>query len=157
MDETTKAVIERITTRYPEPRLIPSGHQSNAFYDCSQLTPNELARLAAEAIGDLPEDVFDVAVGLAYQGILFASAIAGGRGVAILQADGKLSGASVAGKKVVVVDDITCSGHRLKQAAEVLRTAGATVVGFAVIVDRSDGVIGAAAAPLWSAFQTNML
>ncbi len=157
MDETTKAVIESITERYPEARRIPSGHQSNTFYDCNRLTPNELARLAAEAIGDLPEGAFDVAVGVAYHGILFAAAVAGGRGVAILQTDGKLCGAAVKGQKVVIVDDVAHSGRRLKQAAEMLVAAGAKVVGFAVVVDRSNGRIGTSTQPLWSAFQTDML
>jgi len=61
MDETTKAVIERIAIRYDQPTKIPSGDLATVFYDCFQLSPSELARLAADAIGDLDHDTFDMA------------------------------------------------------------------------------------------------
>ncbi|MBN8548821.1 MAG: hypothetical protein J0M12_05865 [Deltaproteobacteria bacterium] len=157
MDETTKAVIERITRSYPTPQPIPSGHEACIFYDCARLTPNELARLAAEAVGHLHEDAFDVALGIAYQGILFAAALAGGREVAILQADGKISGSDLKGKKVIVVDDVVLSGKRVLDAEKKAAACGAVVVGYACIIDRSDGAFGSMEKPLWSAYQTNML
>lgn len=157
MDETTKAVIERITRSYPKPQTIPSGHESCAYYECNLLTPNELARLAAEAVGHLPEDAFDVAIGIAYQGILFAAALAGGREVSILQTDGKFSGSDLSGKKVIIVDDVVHSGKRMLDAEAKAVAAGANVVGYACVVDRSDGAFGSKHKPLWSAFQTNML
>ena len=85
MDETTKGIIERIAIRFPKPTRIPSGQVCSVFYDCYQLTPNDLARLSAFAVGHLDHDAFDVAVGVAYSGILFAASVAGGRKVAILQ------------------------------------------------------------------------
>ena len=157
MDETTKAVIERITCNYSKPQTLPSGHESSVYYDCSRLTPNELARLAAEAIGHLPEDAFDVTLGIAYQGILFAAALAGGREVSILQTDGQISGGELRGKKVIVVDDVVSSGRRLLEAEKKVLASGANVVGYACIIDRSDGAFGSKERPLWSAFQTNML
>lgn len=157
MDETTKSVIERITVQYPTVCKIPSGHESKVYYECARLSPNELARLAAEATGHLPEDAFDVALGIAYNGILFAAAIAGGREVAIQKIDGGLCGGSVAGKKVVIVDDVAHSGRHLRAAEQAALAAGAIVIGYAVIVDRSDGKLNSADKPLWSAFQTNML
>ena len=156
MDETTKAVIDAITINYDGPRRIPSGHESCKYYDCKRLSPNELARLAAEATGHLPEDAFDVALGLAYEGILFAAAVAAGKYVAILQADGKLTGADIKGKRVVIVDDVVHSGRRILDAEKIATAAGAKIVGYACIVDRSDGAFGSKNQPLWSAFQTNM-
>jgi orotate phosphoribosyltransferase len=157
MDETTKAVIEKITRSYPKPQVLPSGHECSVYYECSRLTPNELARLGAEAMGDVPEDAFDVAVGIAYDGILFAAAIAGGRQVSILQTDGKISGDDLRGKRVVIVDDVVHSGKRVLDAEKRVQERGATVVGYACIIDRSDGRFGSPKKPLWSAFQTNML
>lgn len=157
MDETTKAVIDRITITYPSVQRIPTGQESTIFYDCSRLTPNELARLAAEATGHLPEDTFDVAVGLAYQGILFAAAVAGGREVAILQTDGKVYGPTLTGKRVVLVDDVVHTGRRMRAAAKALTEIGVAVAGFACIVDRSDGAFQQSGETLWSAFQTGML
>lgn len=157
MDETTKSIIARITTSYPTPQRIPSGQESSTYYNCSLLNPNELARLAAEAVGDLSEDAFDVAVGLAYRGILFAAAIAGGRDVAILQTDGKFTGPELRGKRVLIVDDVVYTGSRLYSAEQSLTAAGAKVVGYACIIDRSDGAVGSKDRPAFSAFQTNML
>lgn len=156
MDETTKAIISRITKQCTSPRPLPSGNACSVFYDCLELTPNDLARLAAEATGDLPESIFDVAVGLAYTGIFFAAAVAGGRQVGVLQSDNSYRGPDIEGKNVVVVDDVVHSGNRIRRAAETLEKAGARVVGFVAIVDRSNGEIGTAACPLWSAHQTIM-
>lgn len=157
MDETTKSIIDRITIRYQEPVKIPTGQTSCVFYDCIQLSPNELARLAAEAIGHLEQDTFDIAVGIAYNGIFFASAIAGGRQVAILQTDGSISGPNVSGKRVVIVDDVVHSGDRMNDAETKLLLSGAIVVGAACIIDRSDGSYGTSDKPLWSAYQMNMI
>ncbi len=160
MDETTKTVIDRIAIKYDKPTRIPSGQTASVFYDCFQLVPSELARLAADAIGDLEHDFFDVAVGLAYSGILFASAVAGGRKVSILQKDGDLFGPPLVGKRVVVVDDVVHTGRRLAEAAEKVKERGGIVVGFVCIVDRSSGALRASTsilgAPLWSAFQAEM-
>jgi orotate phosphoribosyltransferase len=160
MDETTKAVIERIAIRYDQPTKIPSGDLATVFYDCFQLSPSELARLAADAIGDLDHDTFDMAVGLAYSGILFSSAVAGGRKVAILQKDGNLFGPELKGRRVVIVDDVVYSGSKIREAARKVQAAGGTVVGFVCIIDRSSGALKGAisplGAPLWSAFQADM-
>lgn len=160
MDETTKAAIERIAIRYNQPTKIPSGDVATVFYDCFQLSPSELARLAADAVGDLDHDTFDMAVGLAYSGILFASAVAGGRNVAILQKDGNFFGPTLQGRRVVIVDDVVHSGSRIREAARKVAAAGGAVVGFVCIIDRSSGAFRGATsplgAPLWSAFQADM-
>lgn len=156
MDETTKNIIARITQKTPTSQVIPSGHSVTVFYDCLSLTPNELARLAADAIGDLPSDFFDVAVGIAYNGISFANAVAGGRQVAILQADKKICGPSIKDKKIIIVDDVAHSGQRLVEAKKLVEAQGAIVIGYACIVDRSEGKIETLDKPLWSAYQTIM-
>ena len=45
----------------------------------------------------------------------------------------------VVGKRVAVVDDVTTTGCSVLQAVEVLRAAGANVVGVITIVDRKEG------------------
>ena len=101
MDETTKAAVKRITVRYDRPTKISSGQLVTLYYDCFQLAPSELARLAVDAVGDLEHDLFEAAVGLSYSGILFAAAVAGGRKVVIVQKDGELFGPSISGKRVL--------------------------------------------------------
>lgn len=161
MDETTKAIVERITVTFPKPTRIPSGQVCTKFYDTLQLSPNDLARLAALSMGDDDHPHFDVAVGLAYTGILFASAIAGGRKVGIIQEDGRMFGPDVKGLKVVIVDDVTHTGQRLIRATSCVEAEGGTVVGYACIVDRSQTSKAAQHPnlqhPLWSAFQDELV
>lgn len=153
MDETTKAIVAKITVRYPAPVVLPEGRTGTVLYDCTRLSTPDLARVAAEATGDLPEDTFDLVLGIAYRGILFAAAVAGGRDVAILEREGGVCGPDLTGRRVVVVDDVVYSGENLRRAAELVRQHGGSVVGFACIVDRSDGAVGSTSCPLWSAFQ----
>lgn len=160
MDDTTRASVEKVTVRFDKPTRISSGQLVSVFYDCYQLTPSQLARLAADAIGDMPHEFFDVAIGLAYSGILYAAAVAGGRQVAIIQKDGKLFGPDIKGRKVLIVDDVAHTGEHLLKAARIVEERGAEVVGFVCIIDRSEGALtsvsSALNAPMWSAFQTNM-
>jgi orotate phosphoribosyltransferase len=164
MDETTKTIIGKISVVYPTATQIPTGQSCSVFYDCFQLSPSDLARLAADAVGDVDHDTFDVVVGLAYSGILYAAAVAGGKRVVILQKDGQLFGPSLAGLRVIVADDVLHTGGRMRDAAAKVVAAGGEVIGFACIVDRSGGTFQAGIPsenntelkPLWSAFQTDM-
>ena len=152
MDETTRAAIDRVTVKHDKPVTLPGGQTSQVFFDCVRLSPNDLARLAAEATGHLPSKAFDVALGVAYNGVYFASAVAGGRQVAILQKDGNIYGPDLRGKFVVVVSDVVCTRKELLAGAAAAEKLGAKIVGFACIVDRSDGKFGGEAQPLWSAY-----
>lgn len=157
IDETTRAIIDRITVHYDQPTRIPAGYMCRVFYDCSHLSPNDLARLAAQATGHLTEGSFDLAIGLAYSGVFFAAAVAGGRQVGIVQIDGGIYGPSPAGKKVLLVDDVVFSGSRLTQAARAVEENGGRVVGYACVVDRSEGQLKSALGrPLWSAYEAGL-
>lgn len=162
MEDTTKSIIERIAIRFPKPTRIPTGQVCSVFYDCFQLAPNELARLAADAVGHLDHDTFDMVLGIAYSGILFGAAVAGGRKVAILQKDGRIFGPDLKGQRVVIADDVVQMGARMRNAAALVREEGGIVVGFACIIDRSKGNFECGSEkeadkkPLWSAFQTDM-
>jgi orotate phosphoribosyltransferase len=60
--------------------------------------------------------------------------------------EGLAKGESMAGKKVVVVEDVTTTGGSALKAAEALKTAGAEIVRVITIVDRLDGASEAFAA-----------
>lgn len=154
MDETARAIVDSITQHFPTAREVLPGVSCKVFFDCARLSPSDLARLAAEATGDLDHDSFDLVVGLAYTGILFAGAVAGGKAVSILQHDNVVYGPAVNAKRVLIVDDVVASGGRLRRAAQSLNTVGATVVGYACVVDRSAGK--SALEPLYSAVQFPM-
>lgn len=153
-DETTKSMLKKITVNYSSPKQIPgASYSSDIFYDCAKLTPGDLARLAAEATGDLDSTDFDYVIGIAYSGILFASAVAGGRFAGILGKDDKIYGPAIKGANVLIVDDVIYSGNQVLRAAKIVEQAGAKIVGFACVVDRSKKGGELNAKPLYSAFQ----
>lgn len=153
MNETIASIIAKVMVRYPKPTAVTGGHTSMEFFDCARLSPSDLARLAAHATGDLDEEAFDAVVGIAYTGIFFAAAIAGGRQVNILQKDGELYGPDLKGRKVVVVDDVVVTGQHVAAAAGKVAAVGGIVVGYACVIDRSGGSLGSDQLPLWSAHQ----
>jgi orotate phosphoribosyltransferase len=153
MNETIASIIEKVVVRYSVPTLVHGGHKSTEFFDCARLSPSDLARLAAHATGDLEEEAFDAVVGIAYTGIFFAAAVAGGKQVNILQKDGQMYGPELKGRKVIVVGDVAVTGEHLAAAAAKVAAVGAEVVGYACIVDRSGGKAITTGLPLWSAHQ----
>ena len=154
MDETARAIVDSITQHYPSVREVLPGVNCKVFFDCARLSPSDLARLAAEATGDLDHDSFDLVVGLAYTGILFAGAVAGGKAVSILQLDNNIFGPTVKMKRVLVVDDVVASGGRMRRAAQLIGAAGAKIVGYACVVDRTSAK--SELSPLYSAVQYPM-
>lgn len=60
--------------------------------------------------------------------------------------EGLAKGESMAGKKVVVVEDVTTTGGSALKAADALKAAGADIVRVITIVDRLDGAAEAFAA-----------
>lgn len=156
MDETTRSTINRITVSYEKPTILPSGHTSTKYFDTTQLTGSELARLAAAATGALTYDTFDVALGMAYTGVFFSVAVAGGRQMAVVKEEGGIYGARVEGQRVLIVDDVTVTGNRLSCAAKLVEELGGEVVGFVVIVDRLEQPGRLLGKPVWSAYQLQL-
>ncbi len=153
-DETTKSILKKITIEHSTPRPVPGSKlTSKVFHDCAKLTPGDLARLAAQATGHLDDSSFDMTVGIAYTGIFFAAAVAGGRNVAILGTDNVIYGPNLKGERVILVDDVVYSGERILKAAKLIEEAGGKLVGFACIVDRREQNGELSGKPLYSAFQ----
>lgn len=155
VDETTEQIIRKITIT-GAPRTVKGGHVCTTFFDCAELATGDLARLAAEALGDLDPETFYAAVGVAFTGVFYAAAVAGGRHVSLVTDDGALYGASIKGRKVVIVDDVVYSGVTLSAARTAVEKAGGNVVGFVTIVDRSRSPGALDGLPVWSAFQAEM-
>ena len=157
MDATTRELINSITERYDSAREIPGGHTCSVFYDCAQLTPNSLVRLAALTIGHLPAHSFEVAIGIAPRGVFFGAAVAGGRQAGFISITGEYWGADIKGKKVILVDDVVCTGTAFKKAREAIKEFNVDLIGYAAIVNRSDNpelIIDGI--PVWSSYQTTL-
>lgn|GEM_PF-1053060 len=153
MNETVKSIIDGITRNFATPQVVAGHHVAKEFFDCSLLMPGDVARLSAAAVGHLSEDIFDAVVCVAYSGILFGAAVAGGRQVNILKTDRQMYGPLLAGKKVLIVDDVISTGASVQVAENKAAALGATIVGYCCVVDRSSGLIGAGTMPIYSALQ----
>jgi orotate phosphoribosyltransferase len=128
---------------------LSSGQEADFYIDLRRIT---LHRLAAPLVGRVLRELtadwaYDAAGGLT----LGADPV----GTAVLHASGgtvdsfvvrkaekahgmqqRVEGPSVAGRRVLVVEDVSTTGGSPLTAVEALREAGATVVGVATIVDR---------------------
>ncbi len=141
----------------PEGRKLKSGRISPYFFNSglfkTGLSMDYLANAYAVAI-DAPFGAeMDVIFGPAYKGIPLAVAIAmkwqslSGHDVEFAfnrkeekqHGDGGLVvGASLQGKKVLIVDDVITSGESKREAVEIIRAQGGTPIGCAVAFDRQE-------------------
>lgn len=156
MDETTREIIDLITTLYEKPTTLPSGHSARRYYRPLDLTTGDLARLAAAAAGHVSANEFDVAVATGLNSVFFAVEAAGGRHVGLLRDDATVFGAEIRGKKVALVDDVTCSGATLRKATENITRLGGHVVGYIVLVDRLSPSGTLDGRPVWSAIEDSL-
>jgi orotate phosphoribosyltransferase len=145
---------------------LSSGKEADYYIDLRRIT---LHREAAPLVGEVLREVtegwtYDAAGGLT----LGADPV----GTAILHASGgtvdafvvrkaekahglqqRVEGPSVAGRRVLVVEDVSTTGGSPLTAVEALREAGAEVIGVATIVDRGGrAAIEAAGLPYRSAY-----
>ena len=109
------------------------------------------ALIAQEA--DTSGLTFDVLFGPAYKGIPFAAATAlvlhDKHGIDVGYAfdrkeakdhgeGGRMVGAAVKGKRVLILDDVMTAGTAVRQSIELIRKEGGTVVGVAMLLDREE-------------------
>ena len=129
--------------------LLSSGKHSPRYLEKFQVLqwPRDTERLcAAIAQWARPLDPRTVA-GPTTGGIILAHEVARQMGSRAVYAERDESGARVfrrgfqlePGERVLVVDDIMTTGGSVNETIDAVRAAGATVVGAAVLVDRSGG------------------
>ena len=144
---------------------LKSGRKSPYFFNISSFFElgfiNELSNLYANLIEE-EKIQFDVIFGPAYKGIPLAAAVAtivSGRTSNLISISfdrkeekthgegGKIVG-SVAGKKVLILDDVLTAGTALNQSIELVREMGGEVVSSVVALDRQELVEGVLARDL---------
>lgn len=136
----------------PGGRRLKSGRMSPYFFNSGLFntgeTMSELVRayaIYAQGFASEAEVVF----GPAYKGIPLAVALAlvygDGVGFAFNRKEekthgdgGTIVGASLAGKKVVVVDDVMTTGTSSSEAVEIVRAHGGTVIACVIAFDRQE-------------------
>jgi len=134
---------------------LKSGRVSPYFFNAGLLNDGEaLTLLASGYAAQLMEcSNVEVVFGPAYKGIPFvaatAVALSQNHGVSVPWGfnrkeakdhgeGGVLVGASVAGKKVWIIDDVITAGTAIREVVTVLRNAGAQIAGVLVALDRQE-------------------
>jgi orotate phosphoribosyltransferase len=135
---------------------LKSGRVSPYFFNAGAFNTGyaaaKLARCYAAAIADLDIE-FDVLFGPAYKGIplvtLASAALAEHHDLDYAFAynrkeakghgeGGAIVGADVAGKRVLIVDDVITAGTAIKEVAAIISAGGGTPVGVLVALDREE-------------------
>jgi orotate phosphoribosyltransferase len=145
---TRKAVVHGKVT-------LSSGKEADYYVDLRRITLDaEAAPLVGRVMLALTEDLqYDAVGGLTLgadpvaTAMMHAAAAQGRRldAFVVRKAEKthgmqrRIEGPSVAGRRVLAVEDTSTTGASVLTAVEALRDAGAEVVGVAVIVDRSTG------------------
>lgn len=134
---------------------LKSGRVSPYFFNAGLLNDGEALALLASGYADqlMQCEGVEVIFGPAYKGIPFVAATA----VALAQnhqksvpwgfnrkeakdhgEGGVLVGASVAGKKVWIIDDVITAGTAIREVVTILKNAGAEIAGVLVALDRQE-------------------
>ncbi|HEY0659739.1 MAG TPA: orotate phosphoribosyltransferase [Lysobacter sp.] len=136
---------------------LKSGRQSPYFFNAGLFNSGallaELAGCYADAI-DAHDVGFDLLFGPAYKGIPLATALAceyarRGRDLPLAfnrkeakahGEGGSLIGAPLAGRRVLIVDDVITAGTAIREALAIIRDAGGTTAGIVIALDRQEAV-----------------
>jgi len=156
IDPTLAADIRTVASLRGEFRL-RSGQLSSTYFDKYRFEarPDLLRRVAAEMIPLLPKGS-EVLAGLELGGVPIATALslATGLPAAFVRKQAKdygtclaVEGGSVAGRRVVLIEDVITTGGAIVDAARLVRAAGAEVVGVVCAIWRGEGPPGIAALP----------
>ncbi|MDG2525257.1 orotate phosphoribosyltransferase [Stenotrophomonas sp. HITSZ_GD] len=134
---------------------LKSGRLSPYFFNAGRFDSGvrtaALAACYADAIEDAGLD-FDLVFGPAYKGIPLATALAcefarRGRDLPLAfnrkeakdhGEGGTLIGAPLAGRKVLIVDDVITAGTAIREALDIIRQAGGTPSAIVVALDRQE-------------------
>lgn len=134
----------------PEGRKLKSGRISPYFFNSGLFNTGKSLTNLAEAYYSAADDfTFDVIFGPSYKGIPLATAVAqaigGNIGYAFDRKEAKdhgeggiIVGASLEGKKVLIVDDVMTTGTSSGQAVEIIRANGGIPIACVIAFDRQE-------------------
>lgn len=130
--------------------LLTSGRHSDKYMQCARLFehPEQSARLCQELAQRFADDNIELVVGPAVGGIIMAYEMARQlqvRNVFAERQEGKMTlrrGFAIPkGARVLVTEDVVTTGGSVKEVIALIQSQGATVVGVASMVDRSNGAV----------------
>ncbi len=129
---------------------LTSGRHSDRYIQCARvlMEPNYTAALCGHLAESFKEEAVDVVVGPAMGGIVISYEMARQLGVPSLfteRVDGKMTlrrnFTIEPGQKVLVVEDVVTTGGSVKEVIDIVKENGGIVVGVALLVDRSNGMV----------------
>jgi len=129
---------------------LTSGRHSDHYMQCAQLFQYpQYSQLLCQELADVFKDEkIDLVAGPAVGGIIIAYQVAcclGVRNIFAERQDGKMTlrrGFTVKpGENVLVCEDVVTTGGSVREVVELLKEAGANVIGVGSIVDRSNGKV----------------
>ena len=151
MDDDLASLARRVgeACRLTGTFTLRSGQVSTTYFDkyLFEADPQLLAEVAAAAVSLIPPGT-EVLAGLELGGVPVATALslATGLPAAFVRKEAKkygtaklTEGADIAGRRVLIVEDIVTTGGQVVLSARDLRERGAKLVGALCVIDRSDG------------------
>lgn len=137
--------------------ILTSGRHSDTYVQCARILedPSLTTQLAQAAVHRLPEGLeVDLVAAPAVGGLIIGFAVAQAMGVKFIFSEreqGKMvfrrSFEVPAGSRVLVAEDVVTTGGSVSEVVDLVREAGADVVGIVSLIDR--GGEKAFAAPYW--------
>lgn len=129
---------------------LSSGLHSNQYFQCAKLLQYpEYAQLAGQEIAKTIDFEVETVLGPALGGLIIGHEVARAlnkKSIFTERKDGEMSlrrGFEInKGEKVLIVEDVITTAKSALEAAKVVESLGGEVVGFACIVDRSQGQTG---------------
>lgn len=136
---------------------LKSGRTSPYFFNAGQFNSGAALAALAQCYADAIEAAgldFDLLFGPAYKGIPLATALAcafarRGRDLPLAfnrkeakahGEGGNLIGAALAGKRVLIVDDVITAGTAIRESLTLIAAAGGTPAGIVIALDRQERV-----------------
>ena len=151
MDDDLAALARRVgaACRLTGTFTLRSGQVSTTYFDkyLFEADPELLREVAAAAVRLIPPGT-EVLAGLELGGVPVATALslATGLPAAFVRKEAKkygtaklAEGAEIAGRRVLIVEDIVTTGGQVVLSARDLRERGASLVGALCVIDRSNG------------------
>ena len=151
MDDDLAALARRVgnACRLTGTFTLRSGQMSTTYFDkyLFEADPELLRKVAAAAVRLIPPGT-EVLAGLELGGVPVATALslATGLPAAFVRKEAKkygtaklAEGAEIAGRRVLIVEDIVTTGGQVVLSARDLRERGASLVGALCVIDRSNG------------------
>lgn len=128
--------------------LLTSGKHSDRYMQCAKLFeyPDISEKFCKDIANAFRNDGIDLVVGPALGGVIMAYEVARQLGVKNVFAERENGVMTLrrgfeipVGAKVLVVEDVVTTGGSVKEVIEIVKKAGAKVMGVAAVVDRSGG------------------